>query len=123
MNASGLVPVEFYVVVELDPVAEKTAGGVWVPDSVQAKDKISAQEGTIIAASPLAFTYEEWPEGSRKPQVGDRILFKRYDGHLHEANGKAFKLLNDKSIIAIVEPEAADKEAQADKFLREIAEA
>lgn len=102
----GLIPVEYTVVIELDPVKEKTAGGIFIPDSVQEIDKLSAQEGTLVAASPLAFTYEKWPEGSRIPTVGDRVLFKRHAGSIHKRGEgdvkREFRLLNDKEIIAIV---------------------
>lgn len=102
-NRSGLIPVEFYVVVELDPQEEKTAGGIILPGSVQDKDKLATEEGTLVAISPLAFNYDNWPEGSRKPQIGERVIFKRYDGLLKDRNGSSFRLLNDKSIVAIVE--------------------
>jgi co-chaperonin GroES (HSP10) len=109
-NASGLVPVEYYTVVELDPQEEKTAGGIILVQQTQDADKISAQEGTLVAISPLAFNYDSWPDDSPKPRVGDRVMFKRFDGHLHEREvggvKRVFKLLNDKSIIAIVEPPA-----------------
>jgi co-chaperonin GroES (HSP10) len=106
-NDSGLIPVEFYCVVELDPLEQKTAGGIILLDNTKDKDKLSAVEGTLVATSPHAFSYADWPEGARKPQPGDRILFKRYDGWLHDrkVNGvdRAFRLLSDKSIVAIVD--------------------
>jgi chaperonin GroES len=106
-NDSGLVPVEFFVVVALDPLEEKTAGGIILPTSTQDKDNLATQDGTLIAASPHAFSYAEgWPEGSM-PQVGQRVLFKRYAGHLHERAGKNYRLLNDKDIVAIVDAPAA----------------
>lgn len=113
MNSSGLTPVEFYVVVELDPVEEKTAGGIILPATVKDKNEISAQEGTLVAVSPHAFDYATWPDDQGPPEPGNRVLFKRYDGHLHERGGKTFKLLNDKSIIAVIEPAAAAVEEAA----------
>lgn len=111
-NTSGLIPVEFFVVVELDTIEETTKGGIILPGSVTDKDKLATEEGTLIAVSPLAFNYEKWPEGSRQPVVGDRVIFKRYDGLLKDRNGKSFRLLNDKSIVAIVEPEPVQPVAQ-----------
>lgn len=109
-NGSGLIPVEFYCVVELDPQEQKTAGGIILLDNVKDKDKLSAVEGTLVATSPHAFSYAEWPEGARKPRVGDRILFKRFDGWLHDrkvaGTDRSFRLLSDKSIVAIVDEPA-----------------
>jgi co-chaperonin GroES (HSP10) len=105
-NESGLVPLEFFVVVLLDPVEEKTAGGIIIPSKMQEQDELSAQEGTLVAVSPHAFSYaDDWPEGS-KPEVGARVLFKRYAGLLHERAGKKWRLLNDKDLVAVVEPAA-----------------
>lgn len=103
MNMSGLTPLEFFVVVALDPLEERTAGGIILPSKVQEQDKLATQEGTLIAVSPHAFTYAEgWPEGS-KPEVGQRVLFKRYAGHLHERDGRTYRLLNDKDLVAIID--------------------
>ncbi len=107
-NCSGLTPVEFFVVVALDPQTEKTAGGIILPNQVKDADKLATQEGELVAVSPLAFNYDNWPEGSRKPQVGDRVLFRRYAGALHERDKRDYRLLNDKDIIAIVEPPAEE---------------
>jgi co-chaperonin GroES (HSP10) len=106
MNDSGLVPVGYFVVVALDENDGKI-GSIYVPPSVQEKDDLSTQEGTLVAVGPHAFNWaEEWPEGT-KPQVGQRVLFKRYAGHLHERGGRKWRLLHDKEhLIAIVEPKA-----------------
>lgn len=105
-NGSGLIPLEFFVVVELDPLEERTKGGIILPAQVSDKDKLATQEGTLVAASPHAFTYAEWRADMRKPDVGERVLFKRYAGALHERDGRTYRLLNDKDLVAIVEPAA-----------------
>ena len=105
-NLSGLIPVEFHVVVELDPLEEKTVGGIILPTEKLERDELAATEATLVAVSPLAFTYEQWPEGSRKPVVGDRVLFKRHTGWLHKKTidgvERRFRILNDKEIVAII---------------------
>jgi co-chaperonin GroES (HSP10) len=109
--------VEFFVVVELDPAETKTAGGIILLDNTKDRDKLATQEGTLVAVSPHAFTYAEgWPEGSI-PQVGQRVLFKKFAGALHsrkvDGQDRDFRLLNDKDVIAIVEPEASQLSAAA----------
>jgi co-chaperonin GroES (HSP10) len=107
MNTSGLTPTGFCVLVELDALAEKTAGGIILPPKVQDQDKLATQEGTLVAVSPHAFSYvENWPEGT-KPEVGQRVLFKRYEGHIHERGGKNYRLLEDKALVAIIDQPAA----------------
>jgi chaperonin GroES len=102
-NSSGLTPLEFFVVVELDQQAERTPGGIILPPNAKDQDKLATQEGTLIAVSPHAFTYADgWPEGS-KPEIGQRVLFKRFAGHLHEREGRSYRLLNDKDLVAIID--------------------
>jgi co-chaperonin GroES (HSP10) len=120
LNDSGLTPVEFYVVVRLDAAEEKTAGGIILTKQTQDADKLSCEEGVLVAVSPLAFNYDAWPEGSRKPQVGDRVIFKRYDGLLKERNGKNFRLINDKSVVAIVEPDLDPRELPTPEFMQSV---
>lgn len=115
VNRSGIIPVEFFVVVQLDPTPERI-GSIIMPSTVTDREKLATQEGTLVATSPHAFSYANgWPQGSM-PQVGQRVLFKKYAGALHtrKVDGKDtdFRLLNDKDIIAIVEP-ADEPAAQA----------
>jgi co-chaperonin GroES (HSP10) len=116
-NDSGLIPTEFCVVVRMDAAPEKV-GSLYMPPNVTDRDKLAADEGTLVAVSPLAFTYENWPEGSRKPQVGDRVVFRKFAGLLrtNKENGKDFRLLNDKDIVAIVE---APQPGNGDKLRHE----
>ena len=102
-NDSGLLPMEFNVVVRMDKAEEKTAGGIILPTSTQDRDKLSAEEGELVAVSPHAFTYAEWPENERKPQPGDRVIIARYAGVLRERNGRDFRIVKDKDIVAVVE--------------------
>lgn len=102
-NESGISPVEYNIVVRMDPVEEKTPGGIIVPQSKTDRDKMAADEGTIVAASPLAFSYADWPEGARIPQVGDRILMAQFDGRIWERGSKTYRLIKDKSVIAVVD--------------------
>jgi co-chaperonin GroES (HSP10) len=35
------------------------------------------------------------------------VLFKRYEGHIHERGGKNYRLLEDKALVAIIDQPAA----------------
>lgn len=105
VNTSGLIPTEFCVVVELDAPKSKI-GSILIPSDMQDRDKLAAEEGTLVAVSPVAFDYANWPDGARKPEVGDRVLFRKFAGLLHKRNERDYRLLNDKDIVAIVQPEA-----------------
>jgi chaperonin GroES len=110
-NDSEIQPVGFQIVIALDPTKEKTAGGLYLPETTKNADELAAEEGELIAVGAGAFDYiNEWPNGT-KPVVGQRVMFKRYDGLLRKRtiNGveRAYRILEDKSVVAIVEPEGA----------------
>jgi co-chaperonin GroES (HSP10) len=104
-----LVPMEFNVVVEVDAPPDRI-GSILLPPSVADKERLQADEGWLVKISPLAFNYDDWPEGSRKPAVGDRVLIGRYTGVTREKDGVMWRILKDKDIIAVIEPEFAEVE-------------
>jgi|CXWL01.1.fsa_nt_gi co-chaperonin GroES (HSP10) len=102
----GIVPIEYKVVIR--PVEEtgviKLKGGFELlkPDTTKERDQHAAIEGEIVATSPFAFSYEEWPDGARKPRVGDVAIFARYSGNTIKGNdGVDYRVMNDKDIIAV----------------------
>lgn len=106
-NESGLLPTEYNVVIRMDPIEEKTAGGIIIPVSKTERDELAADEGTIVAISPLAFNYDNWPETARKPVVGDRVLFAIYEGRLWKRGEVTYRLVKDKSVVAIIDQPAS----------------
>lgn len=108
-NPSGIVPNEYKVLILPDAVEEKTKGGIIIPVSKKEIDEFAMTTGTLIACSPLAFTYAseaEWKDAfARKPQAGDRIIYERYVGVRVKGpkDGVEYVLCNDRSIFATVE--------------------
>src|SRR5438128_2729443 len=103
-------PLEFNVVVELDPVETKTKGGIILIENEQERQKLSCEEGTLVAISPHAFSYAEtWPADRPPPQVGQRVFIKRHDGLLREREidgvKKVFRIVQDKSVVAVINDE------------------
>jgi chaperonin GroES len=105
-NDSGLLPQEYNVVIRMDPTEEKTAGGIIIPVSKKERDELATDEGTLIAVSPHAFSYADWPEGADQPQPGDRVLFAQYAGRIWERGGIKYRILKDKDIVAVIQPPA-----------------
>lgn len=103
-NDSGLKPMEYNVLVRMDPVEERTAGGIIIPVAKKDRDELATDEGTLVDASPHAFSYADWPEGQTPPQVGERVLFAQYSGRIWERAGVKYRILKDKDIVAVIEP-------------------
>ena len=106
LNATGIRPVEYKVLVKLDPVEEVTSGGIIRPDMRKERDQEAQTYATFIEAGGNAF--EDWNGSVPKP--GDRIVIKKYSGEypsLIEIPGgedaMLYRLCHDKDIVAIIE--------------------
>ncbi len=102
-NPSGIHPTEFKVVIRPEEIEKITKGGIILPTSEAEKLQNAATEGTIIAVSPLAFSYEKWPEGFAPPKVGDRIVYSKYSGMKKKGkDGVEYIIMNDKDVVAVL---------------------
>jgi chaperonin GroES len=103
-NPSGINPTEFRVLVRPEKVEERTAGGIIIPDQTKDRDQYAVMKGTLIAMSPVAFSYAEWPEGTPLPKAGDMVLYEKYAGALVKGkDGVEYRVINDKDIHAVLD--------------------
>ncbi len=106
LNASGIRPVQYCVLVKPDDVEKTTKGGIILPDTKVEKDEFQRMEGTLVAASPMAFTFKDWPEDAKglRPRVGDRVIFARYNAtELTGKDGAKYWLMKDEAIVGVME--------------------
>lgn len=85
-------------------VEEKTAGGIFLPDSALEKENAMIQEAEIVAMGKMAFLYEiggKWEEYPDKPKVGDIVRIVKYVGDAFNIDGEKYRLVNDCDILAI----------------------
>lgn len=98
-DLEGLKLAEYNVLVRMDPVETKTAGGLHLPQSAVDANAISKDLGTLVKASEHAFGYvKDWTDGA--PQPGDRVLIAMYDGKLYKIDGEEYRVVKDKSVVA-----------------------
>jgi co-chaperonin GroES (HSP10) len=116
INESGITPTEFKVLVlpdESEVELRARRSGLVVPDEAAGQYRHAAVTGRIIAMSPAAFSYHDWPAGTPLPSIGDRVVYARYAGMRvngrptrnekgHE-EAKEYRLLNDKDVAAVLE--------------------
>jgi len=91
-----LRPIGDKVVVEVFEEEEKTAGGIFLPDTAKKKP----QEGRVVAVGPGRVLQD----GTRAPmsvKVGDRVIFSKYGGNEVEVDGKEYTILDEDQIYAI----------------------
>jgi co-chaperonin GroES (HSP10) len=101
-NTSGLKPVEYKILIKPEVVELKTSGGIFLPDISHEKEQQAQMSGILVAVSEMAFDEFKPPI----PQVGDKVLFRRYAGirdTIGPKDGAKYWFINDKDIIAIIE--------------------
>lgn len=93
-----LIPLGDRLVVQREEGDERTAGGIFLPDS--AKDKptrgvvVNVGDGRVL------------DDGSRAPlqvKAGDKVLFTSYAGEQIEVDGEEFLLMSESEVLAVLE--------------------
>jgi chaperonin GroES len=103
LNESGIIPLEYFVLIKPDEVEQKTKGGIYLPDQTLERNSQAQMTGTLTAVGPMAFKYEDFVN-PLIPQLGERVAFGRYSGHtLKGRDGVEYRLLKDGDLTAIVE--------------------
>jgi chaperonin GroES len=94
-----LVPIGDKVVVKRDASADKTPGGIIVPDTAKEKPR----KGLVLAVGTGKY------EGDRlvplSVKAGDNVLFSAYSGTEVEVAKEKFLILAESEILAILKQE------------------
>ena len=91
-------PLRDRVLVKFSTEEEKTAGGLFIPDSAKEKP----QKGTVIAVGSGKIT----DDGKRQPmdvKVKDTVLFDKYSGSKIKIDDEDFLIIREEDILGIVE--------------------
>ena len=94
------------VVRRIDEDVEKTAGGLFIPDSAKEKP----QQGEVIAAG----NGKRGEDGKVHPldvKAGDRILFGKYSGSDIKMDNSEYLVMREDEILGVIE--GAGKKAKA----------
>jgi co-chaperonin GroES (HSP10) len=103
-NPSGINPLGYKILVLPREVETKTKGGLFLPETKVEKEGFQRREGIIVAMSPMAFHNPDWPADAPKPQVGDRVMFARYQAdEITGRDGATYWIMNDQSVMATIE--------------------
>lgn len=98
----GVKPVEFNVLVLVCELAEQSRGGIIIIDDAKDREELGGIEGMLVAASPMAFRFDEAPADMAWPKPGDRVTFTKWAGVVVMGDdGKRYRLMKDKDITGI----------------------
>ena len=85
-------PLADRVLVEPAAAEEKTAAGLYIPDTAKEKP----QRGTVIAVGPGK------KDEPTTVKVGDTVLYGKYSGSDIEIDGHDVKILRESDILAVL---------------------
>jgi chaperonin GroES len=104
LNNSGLRPLEYNIVVKPQDVERKTKGGLLLADSTIEKEEFGRTEGVIVATSPMAFKFDDWPADEPRPAPGDRIMFSKYNAKSFKGiDGGDYWIMKDKDVLGVLQ--------------------
>lgn len=95
-------PAGHRVLVKVEEIEEKTAGGIIVPKTTQEQQTQANIFGTVIAVGVNA--WKAFDSGEAWAKVGDRVAIAKYGGFVIEDpdTKETFRLLNDEDICAVI---------------------
>ena len=95
--ATSLRPLGDKVVVKLREQEDKTASGIYLPDSAKKKP----QEGEVIAVGQ-GRVLDNGERNSLNVKPGDKVLFSKYGGNEVTIDGTDYTILDEDQIYAIL---------------------
>ncbi|MFN3695872.1 MAG: co-chaperone GroES [Pseudobdellovibrio sp.] len=94
----GVRPLHDRILVRRTAEEEKTAGGLFIPDTAKEKP----QRGEIVAAGKGRIT-EDGKVLPLEVKVGDKILFSKYAGTEIKFDGTEFLMMREEDVLGIVQ--------------------
>jgi chaperonin GroES len=98
MSKSKIRPLGDRIIVKRTDSSEKTASGLYIPDSAQEKP----QQGKVIAVGKGRCK----ENGAILPvdlKAGDTIIFGKYSGHEVKVDGEDFVIMREEDVYGVVE--------------------
>jgi chaperonin GroES len=111
MSDFPIQPVGSRVVVLPKPLAEKTTGGIWIPESADTIAQASVKagrtrslEGTVVAVGPGKWHGDVFVPTRLKP--GDEVFYGSFSGMpvINEEDGQTYFILTEAEISLVRRP-------------------
>ncbi|HEX7366729.1 MAG TPA: co-chaperone GroES [Pelobium sp.] len=88
----NIKPIADRVVVEAAPAEEKTASGIYIPDTAKEKP----QSGTVVAVGKGKV------DEPMTVKVGDQVIYGKYSGTEITYEGKEYLIMKESDIYAVL---------------------
>ncbi|WP_442589879.1 co-chaperone GroES [Pedobacter sp. AW31-3R] len=96
--ALNIKPIADRVVVEAAPAEEKTASGIYIPDTAKEKP----QQGTVVAVGPGKYAESTGSLIPLSVKVGDVVLYGKYGGTEITYEGKEYLIMRESDLYAVL---------------------
>jgi len=93
-------PVGNQIIVKLDPLPEKSEGGLWL--AVDSRDH-EHHTGTVIAVGPGKVAPKTGIRCPMELKTGDKVLLGRYVGANFTFEGDVYRIMPEEQIYCVVE--------------------
>lgn len=99
MSKVNITPLADRVVVKPASAEEKTASGIYIPDTAS---KEKPMQGEVVAVGP-----GRWDEDGEKQipvavKVGDTVLYSKYSPEEVEVDGETYLIISESSLLAVI---------------------
>ena len=93
----------YRILIAVPELEGKTEGGVYMPESLKAREETASIIGFVMTVGPEAYADKDrFPTGPWC-QEGDFVIFRSYSGTRFKVGGKEFRLINDDTVEAVVD--------------------
>jgi len=96
--ALNIKPIADRVVVEAAPAEEKTASGIYIPDTAKEKP----QQGTVVAVGPGKYAELTGNLVPLSVKVGDVVLYGKYGGTEITFEGIEYLIMRETDLYAVL---------------------
>jgi len=96
--AAKIRPLDDRILVKQSEAEEKTAGGIFLPDTAKEKP----QRGKVIATGPGKML-KNGQRGGMEVKKGDVVFYGKYAGTEVEVDGEKLVIIRENDILGIVE--------------------
>lgn len=96
--ALNIKPIADRVVIEAAPAEEKTASGIYIPDTAKEKP----QQGTVVAVGPGKYAESTGNLIPLSVKAGDQVLYGKYGGTEITIEGKEYLIMRESDLYAIL---------------------
>ena len=96
--ALNIKPIADRVVVEAAPAEEKTASGIYIPDTAKEKP----QQGTVVAVGPGKYAELTGNLVPLSVKVGDVVLYGKYGGTEITFEGNEYLIMRETDLYAVL---------------------